>query len=425
MLDTQSIESLIRTQISALVEDRVNAVVADGSWMQDIERKIVTHVQDRITARFSNIESLPDLVKTVQSSVSELFSKGQIPGISDYVSKKFIVNAVDTSMQTLVKDTVDVLVLDQAWLAKIEEMVNQTFARKIMTSLNEIDFNEVIVKQVDVCIDRWYDRLRDKFETAGIKDMASQTQLTVMDGAVVAEGQLASTELLVDRDARVNGTLTVDKLILKGDVNVDNQSWHQLSRNIADRTIETLNAEWRDQLVDQVVNRAKNDGIDFQSVTINGIPLIENNRLSAAVTEIGVLSRLDVKGEANFFNTLHVGNRRIGVNTENPEMALGVWDEEVAVNIGKHSQNTAYVGTSRAQGLVLGVNKNAQITIDTDGLTTVKQLRVGQFRIGHATEVPGYAGNRGDMVFNSDPKPGQPFAWVCLGSYKWQPLKSA
>lgn len=430
MLDTQSIEILIRDHMRTIVEDRVNAIVSDGRWIQDLENKVIKHVQDRVTVKFNNIESLPDLVATVKNSISSLFDQGRIPGVGDFVNKKTLTSSIDSSVQIIVQDAIDGLMLDQQWLAKIEELVNQTFARKISERLNGFDFNAVIVQQVDSSIDRWYDRLRTKFETAGIKDSATSTQLTVMDGVVVAEGQLASTELLVDRNAYIKGTLTVDKLVLQGDINVDNKSWYQLSKHISDKTLETINQQWRDQLVAQVFDRAKTSGIDFQSVSINGSTLIENGELSSNVhssslKKVGTLSTLTVSGQTNLSNSLHTMNRRVGINTENPEMALGVWDEEVAINIGKHSQNTAYIGTSRAQSLVLGVNKNAQITVDADGLTTIKQLRVGQFRIGHATEVPGYAGNRGDMVFNSDPKPNQPFAWVCLGSYKWQPLKSA
>ena len=106
-------------------------------------------------------------------------------------------------------------------------------------------------------------------------------------------------------------------------------------------------------------------------------------------------------------------------------MALSVWDEEVSVNVGKFKENQAYVGTSRAQGLSLGVNRTAQIDIDVNGITTIKKLRVGQHSISHGTEVPGYLGTRGDIVFNASPKDDGVFAWVCLGEYRWKPLKSA
>ena len=118
-------------------------------------------------------------------------------------------------------------------------------------------------------------------------------------------------------------------------------------------------------------------------------------------------------------------NRRLGINTETPEMALSVWDEEVSVIIGKHKAKQAYIGTSRDSGVAIGVNRVPHIEIDTDGLTTIKKLRVGLHKISHDSLVPGWAGTRGDLVFNTSPGPDKVFAWVCLGAHKWQTLKSA
>ncbi len=430
MLETQSIESLIQQQITTIVESRVNAVVADGRWMSDIESRIVQHVQDRITARFSNINTVPDLIDTVKSSVSELIDQGRVPGLGEYVDADKLSAAIDTSIQVMVQHAIDGMSLDPIWLEKIEQVINQAMIRKIGSKLSEIDLNSLIIRQVDSCVDRWYDRLRTKFETVGIIDTAKSRQLTVMDGVVVAEGQLASNDLLVARDAQVKGTLVVDKLAVTGLINVDNPSWGELANNIANTTMDRLNESWRTELTQQVLEKAKTEGIQFKQVLIGKHPLVTDNTLSSEITSsslsmVGTLKNLTVSGEANIFDTFNVSNHRVGINTQHPDMALAVWDEEVAVSIGKIGPKKAYIGTTRDQSLVLGVNKANNITIDNEGTTTVGKLKVGQFRIGHDTQVPGYAGNRGDLVFNSDPKPNQPFGWVCLGSYKWQPLKSA
>ena len=106
-------------------------------------------------------------------------------------------------------------------------------------------------------------------------------------------------------------------------------------------------------------------------------------------------------------------------------MALSIWDEEVSVVIGKNKAKQAYIGTNRDQGLVIGVNRLPQIEIDSAGLTAIKKLQVGLHKISHNTAVPGWSGTRGDIVFNSNPGPDRVFAWVCLGTFKWQTLKSA
>jgi len=164
---------------------------------------------------------------------------------------------------------------------------------------------------------------------------------------------------------------------------------------------------------------------------VGGQKVIDGNQLTGTVTEsklksVGILKTLTVNGEARFNNnTVTVLNRRLGVNTDTPEKALSVWDEEVSVVIGKHKTNQAYVGTNRDQALVLGVNREPQLEIATDGLTTIKKLRVGLHKISHDTQVPGWSGTRGDLVFNTSPGADRVFAWVCLGAHRWQTLKSA
>jgi len=132
-----------------------------------------------------------------------------------------------------------------------------------------------------------------------------------------------------------------------------------------------------------------------------------------------------VIGDTDLADTVHVRSRRLGINTVDPEMALSVWDEEVAMVGGKFRQNHAFLGTARQQNLSIGVNRKAWLDIDTDGLVSVKNFRIDRHRISFAAQVPGYSGTRGDIVFNSDPNDGQPFAWVCLGAFRWQPLKAA
>jgi hypothetical protein len=344
--------------------------------------------------------------------------------------EKHIKTAVDQSVEKYIEHTIDQLMLDPSWLTKIENLVNQSFIKKINQTISLIDVNRVIGDNIDSAIERWQEKLKKNFSTAGLVDNANNIELTIMDGIVVVEHELASKQLMVESNADVGGTLTVNNLVLKGRINTDNRSWTELSQTISKQVLESINDEWTQSLVVSVVDKARTSGIDFESVTVNGSPVVTGNQLSSSITETniqktGTLRDLTVTGPVKLANTATVTNRRVGINTESPEMALSIWDEEVAVVLGKQSEKTAYIGTARAHDLVIGVNRRAAITVDVEGLTTVKQLRVDRFRLSHATEVPGYSGTRGDLVFNSDPKPNSPFAWVCLGAFKWQALRSA
>jgi len=430
MLENIAVQQLIETQIKSAVDQYVQHILADTDWAQEIENRIVKYVQDRILAKFANMSTMPDLVETVKSSVATLMTQGHVPGIQNYVDDRVITTTVDRSVETFVTRSIDQLSVDPEWLAKIETLINQTYVRKLAERLHDVDITAMIGQHIDRGVDRWQDRLLADFKTRGIADLATTTELTVMDGTVVVESELATTAATVEKDITVKGTAILNNLSVRGTINTDNKSWQILSDHIADKTLAQLSEQWRADMMDQVLILAKQQGIEFAQVLIEGTPLINGNALNAAITDsniqqLGTLRSLSVAGPINLNNAVNVVGRRLGINTEQPEMALSIWDEEVGVIAGKFSKQTAFVGTSRATALHIGVNRTPSIEIDADGLTTVKNLRVGRHIYTHATTMPGYSGTRGDIVFNSDPKPSEPFAWQCLGAFRWVPLRSA
>jgi len=267
--------------------------------------------------------------------------------------------------------------------------------------------------------------LLKNFTSTGIVDQAAKCELTVMDDVVVVENCLTATSIEVVDSVRVQ------HLVVTGSINTDNESWSALASDISQRTLAQVTAEWNSNLVDQVVKQIQDHGINFEQVLVNGEKVIDENRLTRTVIDsslqsVGTLKTLTVRGEAKFNNeTLTVLNKRLGVNTDSPEKALGIWDEEVSVVIGKHKLNQAYIGTNREQGVAIGVNREPQIEINTDGLTRIKQLQVGLHKISHATQVPGWSGTKGDIVFNANFGSDRVFAWICIGAHRWQTLKSA
>lgn len=429
MIDNTSLESLIEQQIKTVVEQRVQSMLEQTDWFNNIEQRVVKYTQDRIVSRFANISTVPDLISTVESSVEKLFEQGRIPDLANFVNTDKINSTIDVSVQKFIDKAIDNLVIDTNWINKIEILVNQNMSDKLDRHLREIDLNSLLVSTIDLGIERWQDRLLKNFSTNGIRDISTTQQLTVMDGVVVVESDLVTNQLQVQKDAVINGSLVTKDLVVSGRINVDNSSWNELSEHISKHAMAQITTQWQQQLVDDVVNLVKQDGINFDSVLINGDPLLKDGVLGSSVKHanfktIGALDSLQVLGTTILNNTVHVHNRRVGINTDSPEMALSVWDEEVTIIAGKLSKQQGYLGTARLQNLAIGINRTAHIEIDVDGLTTIKKLRIGRHQLGHAAEVPGYSGTRGDIVFNSNPTPGSPFAWRCLGSFQWQPLLS-
>ena len=430
MIDTKNMEDFVQEQIRSAVDHLVTSVSSDEIWLADLEQRIVRHVQDRITARFSNIETVPDLVNAVQTSVQNLMTQGHVPGIGQYIDHAVITRVIDQAVEQEIDRSLASLAVDPAWIAKIENLINQNYLRRVSEWISTVDLDSQVRSLIDASVDRWQDRLKQDFATRGIQDLAQELELRVTAGEVQVTNGLTCGNLQVQHDAQVQGVLEVRDLVLKGTVNTDNRAWNELSHKIAEDALALITDQWRQDLVDEVIDRAKTQGIEFGDVVIRGVPLVQEGRLNPSIRHsqlesLGNLDRLSVIGETDLSGTVHVRARRLGINTTDPEMALSVWDEEVSVVAGKLRQNHAFLGTSRSQNLSLGTNRKTHLEIDTDGLTTVKNLRIDRHRVSFATQVPGYSGTRGDIVFNSDPNEGQPFAWVCLGAFRWQPLRAA
>jgi len=430
MIDAQSLNELTQQQIKASVDQQVQILMANEDWINNIEQSIVESIKTRIIAKFSNISTVPDLVDTVKTSVVTLFDQGAVPDLKNYINQDKITQAVDRAVESLIDSAIINLTVDPAWLTKIENQIDQNMAERLSRLLKSIDLNSLLITHIDQGINRWQDRLKKDFATNGITDNATTTQLTIQDNAVVAENDLVANKLYVNRAAVISGDLVVDNLIVKKLINTDNTSWDELSNKISSDVLASITEQWQQGLVEEVLESAKTKGIDFDYVMLNGAPLVKDGTLnpdivSSNIQSLGALKDLTVTGSVKLNNTLNVNTKRIGINTESPEMALSVWDEEVSVIAGKLANQTAYIGTARSQSLAIGINRIPQITIDPTGLTIVKQLQVDRFKLGFAPAVPGYSGTRGDFVFNSDPQPGGPFGWVCLGSFQWQPLKGA
>jgi len=418
MLDANALQQLVEQQIKTDVSNCIRQTMTDA-WFAQVETDAIKFIQDRIVAKFANSEAMPELITAVKSSVHDLFKSGQIPGLGQYVDYDFIKQAVNDSSQQVIQTAIDELSLDTAWLEKIEQLISQQTTQRVLASLTSVDIRPIIKSSVDAAVKAAQTKL-----LAGIENQTSSVELTVMDKNVVIENTLTARNISAVESA------TVKDLVITGSVNTDNNSWTSLIQKISDQTLASIDSTWQTQLVEQVRQTISQQGINFDRVTIDGQTLINGDTLSSTVTQsklksLGTLDRLTVEGNTKLNETVVVNRKRVGINTEEPDMALSLWDEEVAVSLGKFKSQTGYIGTTRKQGLTIGINRTPAIEIDDSGLTAVKKIQVGLHRISHATEVPNYAGTKGDIVFNASPSlEDSVFAWQCLGGFKWKVIRA-
>jgi hypothetical protein len=336
-------------------------------------------------------------------------------------------SAVDRSIRDYVENIIKQLSLDDVWITKIENQINASITQKFARKLSLINPDSLIQEHLDAGLERYFARTS---RVNGIVDRATSQELTVDDGKVTVNNSLLAGNLQISTNALVSGTLEVRNLVVRDTINGDNRSWRTLIDGIAKKAADQFTEQWRDNLVEQIRQNITEKGIDLDQVTVDGEKLLSGQTLAAGVrhsnlTSLGTLSALQVTGDTDLHNSLSVRSRRVGINTQHPDMALSIWDEEVAIVLGKHREQTAYLGTIRPQRMVIGINRGVAIDIDEKGQVTIPHLSVGRHKICHEAECPNYSGTKGDIVFNSNPKNDGIWGWQCLGAFRWIPLRTA
>lgn len=429
MLDPQLITQMVEKEIRSTIQQQVNEAVNQTEWIEDLEQQIIRFVQDRITARFSNIGTLPDLVATVEQKVGEMFANGFIPDLANYVDQPKIRQAVDLAVEKFIERTIENLTVDPMWVTKIENLVNERMQDRVRAGMRDIDMHQAIGRVVLENKETLTAEITKDFASQGIVDHASATQLTVMDGVVVVEGETVSRDITVERNSVLKGDVLIQgNLGVQGRIAVDNKSWQELSEHVGEVTYNRIKNDFAAELTESMLLTVK-QGIKLADVRVGEEPLLNNGQLSSSIKQsslvsVGNLETLQVDGRTDLSNTVTVVKGRVGINTEEPESALTIWDQEVAVDVGKFAKNSAYIGVQRRGNLVLGNNRQNYLEIDADGLTTIQRLKIGRNTIAWASETPNYSGTKGDIVFNLGASPENPFAWICLGAFRWQALKA-
>ena len=402
---TNTIEAEITKSVDSAVKKHLVEILTDPVWITKIEGLVNSNVEKKVERRLDTIDYIA-LLENLEAGIAR--------------------NSVDRAVQKHITATINNLTLEPDWITKIEGLVNNNVSQKVERKLNTIDFQTFLLENLSDGIAAWQAKYGNV--NGGIEDTSTTVQLVIEEGLVVAQGNFVTQNIDVVNNVSIGNTLEVDNLVVKKSVNVDNKSWAEIVDTCYERVTENLTEGFKTDLVEQVLTNSSNYNIDFKSVSIDGSQLLEGNRLSSkiqhtGITRTGKLDSLEVAGTTQLNETLYAMRKRVGVNTDRPEAALSIWDEEVSISLGKNKKNTAYIGTARKNGLNIGVNNESIIQIDDTGRMFVSNLSIDRFQLSFESKAPGHLGNRGDIVFNSDPKEGTPFAWVCTGSYNWREMR--
>ena len=208
MLKEDAIEKLVKTEVKRQVELQVSQAISSPDWVTELEDKIVDFVQKRITARFSNIQTVPDLVDTVKTSVQDLFEKGFVPNIENLVDSTLLTQAVDQAVENLVSGSVESLLSNQTWVEKIQNQISRETADRLSRAFKDVDVKDKIR---DVLISN-----KELLAT----DLHREIEFD--DGVVFVKGHLDSQTIGTSSGADIGGDGKIHgSLVIDGDLSVN------------------------------------------------------------------------------------------------------------------------------------------------------------------------------------------------------------
>jgi len=410
----------INTHLTKIVEELI----------ADITANVIVKVDSAISAAINNRLVSYDYTSHIQDATNLAIEKK----ISDYsIDPKKLENRIVDKIRSS--------------LDTIQEKTDQLVAQKVTERFASVDLNQVLNTSVSVLIaDRIsefvfppnsidptalkLDNLKisgdnisggiiESFSSIGIEDRASQVSLTILDDSVVVENNLLTKDLTVQGSMTINGDFTVN-----GNIPEDSKFFTSVVANTTNKTLRTIDQALFDNYSNIVFAKIKNDGLDLNKITLNGSDVVISSALGSSIVNsnlqtLGELKELRVSGESIIAQTLYVTAKRVGINTIEPSAALSVWDDEIEIVAKKKSRDVGVIGTSRQQKLIITSNSKDNIVLSEDGSAQIDDLRVGTMRFTTSNTPPNFVSERCHVVWNTNPNPGGPIGWICLGGANW------
>jgi hypothetical protein len=244
-------------------------------------------------------------------------------------------------------------------------------------------------------------------KTAGITDSATREQLIITDAGVqtgILSVERVSGNLTVSGDVLTNRVVASGKsefsnLKVTGKLEADSL---QVKKILTDQSIETYSKSitfaadspkeldgkgllWNEgDLTRQFIYRAEprrlfsTESIDLMSSSsyyINGVSVVEETRLGNSIRDsrlktVGTLEKLNVSGDVTLSDTVFVNGAfgRLGINTEQPNAAISVVDNNTEVVLGANEDGTGFVGTYSVNAFSIVTDNTQRITLK--GATT-------------------------------------------------------
>ena len=396
----------------------------------DITSNVIVRVDAVITNAIDGRLAAYDFGSHIQNAAAAAFEKR----VSEYTldPKKLenrivdkIRETIDLAQQntkTLVEEKVQQSLTKVDFQQALNDCVSTLVADRMSAMIfppNSINADAIKIADLKLSGDNISGGIIENFSSTGIDDRASQVALTILDDSTVIENNLLTKDLTVQGSVTING-----EFVVNGTVPEDSAFYKSLVASTSHKTLTSVDHVLFDNYSKVIFDKIRSEGLDLEKITINGQTVATASALGSTVVSsnlqtLGELKELRVSGESILAQTLYVTPNRVGINTIEPSAALTVWDDEIEIVAKKKSKNVGILGTSRQQKLILTANNRDNILLHEDGSVEVSKLQIGTMQFTTADAPPNYISERCHVVWNTNPNPGGPLGWICLGGANW------
>lgn len=401
----ESLVNQISSNVKATVDDIINASVSAKLSTFNFEEYITT-------AASAAMEK-----KIAEYSIDQKKLENRIVGR---------INEVIKEAETKTNLEIDEAVKNRVSGSNFNEVLTSSLSRIISDRINEFVFPDNSIPASALKFDDFKINgnnisggLITAFSSTGIDDRATQVALTILDDITVIENNLVTKDLTVEGAMTING-----KFVVNGTVPKDSAFFNELVTDSSNAAIGKIDTNLFENYSRVIFDKIRNEGLDLNKITLNNTEVIKDNSLGPSIVnsnlqKLGTLKELQVSGESIISESLYVTKGRIGINTIEPSAPLSIWDDEIEITASKRQRDTGSFGTPRPQKFVLFANNKSNLVLDTDGSVQINDLRIGSMRFTAADRPPNYVSERNHVVWNTNPNPGGPMGWVCLGGSNW------
>ena len=226
----------------------------------------------------------------------------------------------------------------------------------------------------------------------GDKIVIEKLRVKYTEGAITHAGNLQvvgetkfDDNVKVEKNINVKGTVTADTINVKhivcdepGGINDPFAFTANTAKELDGRGFQFTDGNATRQFVfkegEKMWSTMDLDLARGKSYKIENIPVLSMNRLGDSIVQsnlqsVGDLHKLKVTGAVEFaewayFNPVH---NRFGINTDSPNGAIGIAENNVELILGSFKNDFGYIGTYTNSGLEIGTDNTSRVVITNTG----------------------------------------------------------